>query len=118
MRLVQLSDIHFGGENKEAVEASRAWIAARIIRCQPTLKPSRVRKSPDSATISGRANGVARPSQIDWRWRFRMRTARRRPGVQRVMLSLLPLRRLDRMPSFSRWVSARVKTSIERRRHW
>jgi 3',5'-cyclic AMP phosphodiesterase CpdA len=27
MRLVQLSDIHFGGENKEAVEATCAWIA-------------------------------------------------------------------------------------------
>lgn len=26
MRLVQLSDIHFGGENKEAVEATAAWI--------------------------------------------------------------------------------------------
>ena len=26
MKLVQLSDIHFGGENREAVEASRAWI--------------------------------------------------------------------------------------------
>ncbi len=26
MRLVQLSDIHFGGENKEAVEAATAWI--------------------------------------------------------------------------------------------
>ena len=26
MRLVQLSDIHFGGENKDAVEAAAAWI--------------------------------------------------------------------------------------------
>lgn len=26
MKLVQLSDIHFGGENKEAVEAARTWI--------------------------------------------------------------------------------------------
>lgn len=28
MRLVQLSDIHFGGENKEAVAATGAWIVA------------------------------------------------------------------------------------------
>lgn len=27
MRLVQVSDIHFGGENREAVEATAAWIA-------------------------------------------------------------------------------------------
>lgn len=33
MKLVQVSDIHFGGENKEAVEAATAW----IIEAKPDL---------------------------------------------------------------------------------
>ena len=33
MKLVQVSDIHFGGENREAVEAAAAWIVA----AQPDL---------------------------------------------------------------------------------
>ncbi|MEO8925623.1 MAG: metallophosphoesterase [Caulobacteraceae bacterium] len=49
-RIAHLSDIHFGGENTEAVEGARAWLA---------------RESPDLIVITGDLTAFGRPDEFE-----------------------------------------------------